>query len=80
MVSFGSYQLCRLSNPKSLEATVNMTTEFPNAAVKLVMVGGPKMRVAKAESAFMELADASGYVVVVMSSAKGHVPRLILIS
>jgi len=66
----------RLSNPKSLEAAVDMTAEFLNAAVKPVMVGGPKMRVAKAKNAFVELADASGYPVAVMPSAKGQVPEI----
>jgi len=65
----------RLSNPKSLKAAVDMTAEFLNAAVKPVLVGGPKMRVAKAQSAFVELADASGYAVAVMPSAKGQVPE-----
>lgn len=37
------------------------------------MVGGPKLRVSQAQEAFMELADASGYAVSVMPSAKGHV-------
>jgi pyruvate decarboxylase len=52
-----------------------MTTEFLNAAVKPVLVGGPKMRVAKEKSAFAELANASGYPMAVMSSAKGKVPE-----
>jgi len=65
----------RLSNPKSLEAAVEVTAEFLNAAVKPVLVGGPKMRVAKAKSAFVELADASGYPVAVMPSAKGQFPE-----
>ncbi|GFZ02117.1 thiamine pyrophosphate dependent pyruvate decarboxylase family protein [Actinidia rufa] len=39
------------------------------------MVGGPKLRVAKACEAFVELADACGYAVAVMPSAKGLVPE-----
>ncbi|KAG6403943.1 hypothetical protein SASPL_136177 [Salvia splendens] len=39
------------------------------------MIGGPKLRLAKAESAFLELADASGYPVAAMPSAKGQVPE-----
>jgi pyruvate decarboxylase len=58
-----------------LEAAVDMTAEFLNAAVKPVLVGGPKMRVAKAKSAFLKLAYASGYAVAVMPSAKGQVPE-----
>lgn len=38
-------------------------------------MGGPKIRVAKAQQAFVELADASGYPVAVMPSAKGLVPE-----
>ncbi|TJX57856.1 pyruvate decarboxylase, partial [Soehngenia saccharolytica] len=63
----------RLSNPRSLEAAVETTVEFLNAAVKPVLVGGPKLRVAKAKDAFTELANASGYAVAAMPSAKGQV-------
>lgn len=48
---------------------------FLNKAVKPVLVGGPKMRVAKACDAFVELADACGYALAVMPSAKGFVPE-----
>lgn len=48
---------------------------FLDKAVKPVMVGGPKLRVAKAYDAFAELADASGYAVAVMPSAKGMFPE-----
>lgn len=58
-----------------LEAAVEATVDFLNKAVKPVMVGGPKMRVAKACNAFVELADACGYAVAVMPSAKGLVPE-----
>ena len=67
--------LCRLSNKMGLEAAVEATAEFLNKAVKPVMVGGPKMRVAKACQAFVELADVCGYPVAVMPSAKGMVPE-----
>lgn len=64
-----------------LEAAVEATAEFLNKAVKPVLVGGPKLRVAKAGEAFVELADACGYPVAVMPSAKGlvpeHLPRFI---
>eukprot|EP01018_Ginkgo_biloba_P012009 Gb_12301 [translate_table: standard] len=63
----------RVSNPRSLEAAVETAAEFLNAAVKPVLVGGPKLRVAKAGSAFEELANASGYALAVMPSAKGQV-------
>lgn len=64
-----------------LECAVEATAEFLNKAVKPVLVGGPKLRVAKAGKAFVELADACGYPVAVMPSAKGlvpeHLPRFI---
>ncbi|KAG6433754.1 hypothetical protein SASPL_105370 [Salvia splendens] len=65
----------RLSNKMGLEAAVEAAAEFLNKAVKPVMVGGPKLRVAKAGGAFVQLADASGYALAVMPSAKGLVPE-----
>ncbi|XP_047180437.1 pyruvate decarboxylase 2-like isoform X2 [Vigna umbellata] len=65
----------RLSNKLGLEAAVEAAAAFLNKAVKPVMVGGPKLRVAKACEAFVELADASGYPFAVMPSAKGLVPE-----
>ncbi|XP_007016910.2 PREDICTED: pyruvate decarboxylase 2 [Theobroma cacao] len=65
----------RLSNRMGLEAAVEATAAFLNKAVKPVMVAGPKLRVAKACEAFVELADACGYPVAVMPSAKGLVPE-----
>lgn len=56
-----------------LEAAVEATADFLNKAVKPVIVGGPKLRVAKAQKAFMEFVDASGYPVAIMPSAKGLV-------
>ncbi|MCL7050000.1 hypothetical protein MKW94_007165 [Papaver nudicaule] len=46
-----------------------------NKAVKPVIVGGPRLRVCKAQEAFVELADASGYAMAVMPSGKGLVPE-----
>ena len=43
-----------------LEAAVEATVAFLDKAVKPVMVAGPKIRVAKAGDAFVELAEASG--------------------
>ncbi|XP_024535521.1 pyruvate decarboxylase 2 [Selaginella moellendorffii] len=63
----------RQSNPASLEAAIEATAEVLNAAVKPVLVGGPKLRVAKAGAAFEELANASGYALASMPSAKGQV-------
>jgi pyruvate decarboxylase len=65
----------RLSNQKNLEAAVKAAAAFLNKSVKPVLVGGPKMRVAKASKTFAELADACGYPVAVMPSAKGLVPE-----
>lgn len=58
-----------------MEAAVEAAAEFLNKAVKPVIVGGPKLRVAKAQQAFVELADASGYPFAVMPSGKGLVPE-----
>ena len=58
-----------------LEAAVEAAAQVLNKAVKPVLVGGPKIRVAKAGKAFVELADASGYPIAVMPSAKGLVPE-----
>ncbi|KAG5550600.1 hypothetical protein RHGRI_015524 [Rhododendron griersonianum] len=65
----------RLSNHMGLEAAVEVAAEFLNKAVKPVLVGGPKLRVAKASGAFVELADACGYALAMMPSAKGLVPE-----
>nr|GMD23850.1 pyruvate decarboxylase 2-like [Ipomoea batatas] len=65
----------RLSNKLGTEAAVEAAAAFLNKAVKPVMVGGPKLRAAKACEAFVELADASGYAIAVMPSGKGLVPE-----
>ncbi|KAF3435069.1 hypothetical protein FNV43_RR22156 [Rhamnella rubrinervis] len=65
----------KLSNQMGLEIAVEATAEFLNKAVKPVMVGGPKLRVAKASEAFIGLANACGYPIAVMPSAKGLVPE-----
>ncbi|KAG7960892.1 hypothetical protein I3843_10G150100 [Carya illinoinensis] len=63
------------SNKMGLEAAVEAAAGFLNKAVKPVLLGGPKMRVAKACDAFVELADACGYALAVMPSGKGLVPE-----
>ncbi|OMP02436.1 hypothetical protein COLO4_11094 [Corchorus olitorius] len=68
-------QELRLSNKMGLEAAVEAAAAFLNKAVKPVMVAGPKIRVAKASKAFVELADSCGYPVAIMPSAKGLVPE-----
>ncbi|XP_015079015.1 pyruvate decarboxylase 2 isoform X1 [Solanum pennellii] len=65
----------RLSSKKGLEAAVDAAVAFLSKAVKPVMIGGPKLRVAKACDAFAELADSSGYAMAMMPSAKGLVPE-----
>ncbi|KAK7286922.1 hypothetical protein RJT34_22284 [Clitoria ternatea] len=65
----------KLSNQMGLDAAVEAAAEFLNKAVKPVLVGGPKLRVAKACEAFVELADACGYAFSAMPSAKGLVPE-----
>ncbi|CAN6553164.1 unnamed protein product [Malus baccata var. baccata] len=65
----------KVSNQCGLDAAVEATAAFLNKAVKPVIVGGPKLRVAKAQQAFMEFADASGYPITVMPSGKGLVPE-----
>ncbi|RWR92151.1 pyruvate decarboxylase 2 [Cinnamomum micranthum f. kanehirae] len=71
----------KLSNEKGLRAAVEAAVEFLDKAVKPVLVGGPKLRVAKAVESFVVLAEACGYPVAAMPSAKGlvpeHLPRFI---
>ncbi|KAK6932656.1 Thiamine pyrophosphate enzyme, central domain [Dillenia turbinata] len=69
------YLAPKVSNQLGLEAAVDAAAEFLNKAVKPVIVGGPKLRVAKAQRAFVELADACGYPIAVMPSGKGLVPE-----
>ncbi|KAI3892155.1 hypothetical protein MKX03_037702 [Papaver bracteatum] len=69
------YLAPRISNQMGLEAAVEATAEFLNKAVKPVIVGGPRLRVCKAQQAFVELADASGYAISVMPSGKGLIPE-----
>jgi pyruvate decarboxylase len=64
-----------MSNKMGLEAAVEATVQFLNKAVKPVLVSGPKLRVAKAQKAFIDLVDASGYAYATMPSAKGLVPE-----
>jgi len=52
---------------------VEATAKFLNNATKPVMVGGPMMRISKASETFMEMADASGYAIAMLPSAKGMV-------
>jgi TPP-dependent 2-oxoacid decarboxylase len=68
----------RVTNQMSLEAAVEATAKFLNKAKKPVMIGGPMMRIEKAASdSFMEMADASGYAIAILPSAKGSVTMII---
>ncbi|KAF7803350.1 pyruvate decarboxylase 1 [Senna tora] len=69
------YLAPKVSNQLGLEAAVEVTAAFLNKAVKPVIVGGPKLRVAKAQQAFLELIEASGYPIAAMPSGKGLVPE-----
>ncbi|XP_010279075.1 PREDICTED: pyruvate decarboxylase 1-like [Nelumbo nucifera] len=64
-----------MSNQMALEAAVEATADLLNKAVKPIIVGGPKLRVAKAQKAFVELVDACGYPFAAMPSGKGLVPE-----
>ncbi|KAH7518672.1 hypothetical protein FEM48_Zijuj09G0195800 [Ziziphus jujuba var. spinosa] len=65
----------KLSNQMALEIAVEATAEFLDKAVKPVLVGGPKLSVAKASKAFTELANCRGYPIAVLPSGKGVVPE-----
>ncbi|KAL8196511.1 hypothetical protein R6Q57_024806 [Mikania cordata] len=65
----------RTSNTTGLQAAVEAAAAFLDKAVKPVLVGGPKLRVASATEAFIEFADASGYALSVMPAGKGMVPE-----
>lgn len=65
----------KVSNQMVLEAAVEATAEFLNKAVKPVLVAGPKLRVAKSQQAFVELANACGYPIAIMPSGKGLAPE-----
>ncbi|KAG8638973.1 hypothetical protein MANES_14G086300v8, partial [Manihot esculenta] len=65
----------KMSNHMGPEVAVEAAAEFLNKAVKPVLVAGPRLRVAKACNAFVELADSSGYAIAVMPAAKGLVPE-----
>lgn len=65
----------RISDINALEAAVEAAAEILNNAVKPVLVAGPKLKMSKACDSFMHLADACGYAISVMPSAKGLVPE-----
>lgn len=65
-----SFEVGRSSDPTSLAAAVEAAAELLNGAASPVLVAGCKMRSYAAEQAFRELADAAGYGVTVMPTAK----------
>lgn len=63
------------SDPEALKDAVDHAAAILNAAVKPVLVGGPKLRMAGAQEGFRKLADASGYAVAMMPNGKGFFPE-----
>ncbi|KAG0571245.1 hypothetical protein KC19_6G222400 [Ceratodon purpureus] len=64
-----------MSNSVCLNAALEATLKKLESAVKPVLIGGPKLRLAKANKAFVTFAEASGFAVATMPSAKGQVPE-----
>lgn len=67
--------MVRLSNETSLEMATEMAAEMLNKAVKPVLMGGPRLRMANARGAFMKMVNCCGYAMAVLPSAKGMVPE-----
>ncbi|KAJ9149359.1 Pyruvate decarboxylase [Pleurostoma richardsiae] len=65
----------RRSDPETLAAAVKAVTDWLDTRQKPVLLAGPKLRAARAEAAFLELANALGCAVAVMPSAKGFFPE-----
>ncbi|KAJ3693815.1 hypothetical protein LUZ60_009295 [Juncus effusus] len=65
----------KMSNKSGLDAAVEAAAAFLNKAIKPVLIAGPKLRVSKATESFVELADACGYPIAIMPSAKGLFPE-----
>ena len=65
----------RESNQMALEAAVEKAAQLLNTAIKPVMIGGRKLRLTNSQEPFIELANACGYPVAVMPSAKGMFPE-----
>ncbi|XP_023518080.1 pyruvate decarboxylase 1-like [Cucurbita pepo subsp. pepo] len=73
LIPFSTNCLYMQTNQLSLEVAVAKAAQLLNSALKPVIVAGKKLRPAKAQDAFLELADTCGYAVAVMPSAKGLV-------
>jgi pyruvate decarboxylase len=65
----------RPSDPASLSAAVEHASKWLAAATKPVLVAGSRLRPPAAREAFRQLADASGYAVAALPSAKGLFPE-----
>jgi indolepyruvate decarboxylase len=63
------------SDPKSLQAAVEHVADFLNAALKPVLIAGPKIRAFGAKEVFCKLSDQSGYGTACMPNAKGFFPE-----
>ncbi|EFN55335.1 hypothetical protein CHLNCDRAFT_35601 [Chlorella variabilis] len=64
-----------VSAAANLETAVSRAAAFLNKAIKPVLVCGAHMRSARARSAMIALAEASGYPVAVMVNSKGLFPE-----
>ncbi|KAK4549600.1 hypothetical protein LTR36_004901 [Oleoguttula mirabilis] len=63
------------SDPDSLAAAIDVAVSFLGKKLKPMLLAGSKLRAAKAEKAFLELAEATGYAVAVMPGSKSFFPE-----
>jgi len=68
---FGSLVEIPKSDPVSLAAAVEAATSFLAKAVRPILLAGPKLKAYGGEQAFRDLAEAVGFGVAIMPSAKG---------
>ncbi|KAK9866227.1 hypothetical protein WJX84_010850 [Apatococcus fuscideae] len=65
----------RPSKSDCLKAAVDASVKFLSNSSKPVLLGGADIKVARAEGAFLELANASKYAVAMTPNAKGQFPE-----
>ncbi len=72
-----SYRSLRphISDPQALEEAVEAAAAMLNSALKPVMVGGSRMRIAGALEAFRQCAESGDFAVAMMPNAKGFFPE-----
>jgi len=63
------------SDPATLQAAVKAAAEFLASCARPLLLAGPKLRAAAAQSEFLALAEALGCAVAVMPGAKGFFPE-----